>query len=556
MDLACLGNHEFDHGDDTVDRCRDTDDVNGNEKNDEGVCDGDEYYFPGIRGDGIIRSLPNTSIKVGIFGLITNVTAQISSPSDDVRFDACVTSAARRICRSLRERGADIIVALTHLREEEDVMLARDDIAGIDLILGGHEHEPLALLVHRDGGGGGIGSSSRSRRGHRGDERDGSERVGTEGGGTTRGRGGGHQDDGGKRGGMDDGGVGKDDGRDDYGGILVFKTGMNAYWVGTVDLDIIIDEDDECYDGRDVISSISTSWSMHAVDSTVPEDDVVSEIVRRYRKETEAEALITSFGVEIASSLGLDDVVATVGSSPYTSTTSTSTMTMPQPLDTRMSSVRRRESTGGNLVADAMRWMLEANIDRRDATIGESVTDSPHPMLSMINGGFIRGDRLYPPGCVITARDVLTELPFPRTMTALIISGKHLREALAQQLRGSSSGPTGAFPHLSSNASLRYSLGVGSCSDDDTTDDHNDEVRRIISFTVDGIEVPDEGRYIVAVTSFVAEGSEGCTSWSKGERLHNSAWDGINMSCVLLKYLQHCSIINPVLEGRVKLRED
>ena len=38
------------------------------------------------------------------------------------------------------------------------------------------------------------------------------------------------------------------------------------------------------------------------------------------------------------------------------------------------------------------------------------------PTLVMINGGFIRGDRLYGPGADITARDVRRKLPFPGTM--------------------------------------------------------------------------------------------------------------------------------------------
>ena len=146
-------------------------------------------------------------------------------------------------------------------------------------------------------------------------------------------------------------------------------------------------------------------------------------------------------------------------------------------------------------------------------------------------------------------------------MSVLIILGKHLRGALAQQLRGSSMGPTGAFPHLSSNAFLRYELGRRSRSDNDTADDSciiddGDEFIRVRSFTVDGVEVSDERKYIVAVTSFVAEGSEGCTSWSNGEHLQNPAWDGVNMSCVLLKYLQYRGVINPVLEDRVLLQKD
>jgi 2',3'-cyclic-nucleotide 2'-phosphodiesterase (5'-nucleotidase family) len=272
--------------------------------------------------------------------------------------------------------------------------------------------------------------------------------------------------------------------------------------------------------------------------------------------------MISSFGEEVASSLGIDDVVATIGdgggrggsSSSSTTANAATTPRLPRrPLDTRMSSVRRREATGGNLVADAMRWMLETGVARAGGGGGGAAAKRvPTTTLAMINGGFIRGDRLYGPGSDITVRDVLRELPFPRTMTALEISGKHLREALGQQLRGSSGGrPTGAFPHLSSNASLRYGIIMG--DDGSSSADDEAEVR---SLTVDGTEVTDERKYVIAVTSFVADGSEGCTSWTRGVRVQNPSWDGVNMACVLLKYLRHHRDIHPVLEGRVVLQKN
>ena len=91
-----------------------------------------------------------------------------------------------------------------------------------------------------------------------------------------------------------------------------------------------------------------------------------SAIMGRYRRVTEKRSMISIFGAEIASSLGLDYVVATIGdggpSGSRSSTTATATAKAtprPRPLDRRMSSVRRREATGGDLVADAMLWTPE-----------------------------------------------------------------------------------------------------------------------------------------------------------------------------------------------------
>ena len=104
---------------------------------------------------------------------MTDLTPRISCPSVSVSFgdgdddDDDVLSVARSISQSLRDRGADVIVALTHLCEAEDRLIAGDGGAGVDLVLGGHEHEPMAALVHRNDrrGGGGGGTTTTRRRG-------------------------------------------------------------------------------------------------------------------------------------------------------------------------------------------------------------------------------------------------------------------------------------------------------------------------------------------------------------------------------------------------------
>lgn len=56
-------------------------------------------------------------------------------------------SVARRISSLLRvTHGADIVIAITHMRRDEDVHLAKYCDNNVDLILGGHDHD---LAVHR-----------------------------------------------------------------------------------------------------------------------------------------------------------------------------------------------------------------------------------------------------------------------------------------------------------------------------------------------------------------------------------------------------------------------
>src|SRR5262249_25368082 len=78
--------------------------------------------------------------RVGLFGLTTAQTAQTSRPGPEVSFGQPVT-VAKDVAARLRTQGANIVVAVTHLTMAEDKAIAA--AADVDLILGGHEHEPL-----------------------------------------------------------------------------------------------------------------------------------------------------------------------------------------------------------------------------------------------------------------------------------------------------------------------------------------------------------------------------------------------------------------------------
>jgi len=85
-------------------------------------------------------------VKVGIFGLVLQATKNESRPGPDVDFlDPCET--ARNVVSEIHDRGAKVVVALTHLSMSEDKRVAR--CAKIDVIIGGHEH---TLLESSSGG--------------------------------------------------------------------------------------------------------------------------------------------------------------------------------------------------------------------------------------------------------------------------------------------------------------------------------------------------------------------------------------------------------------------
>ena len=91
--------------------------------------------------------------------------------------------------------------------------------------------------------------------------------------------------------------------------------------------------------------------------------------------------------------------------------------------------MRGREAAIGNLIADAMRARTRA-----DAAI--------------MNGGGIRGGKVYAPGTPITRRDVQAELPFGNHLVALDIKGSELRLPIENGLSRLPA-TAGRFPQVS-----------------------------------------------------------------------------------------------------------
>lgn len=80
-------------------------------------------------------------LKVGLFGLIGKQAISYTTANEPVEFTD-QHEVARQMVEQLRGQGAQIVIAITHSRVEEDVDLARD-VDGIDVIVGGHCHSAL-----------------------------------------------------------------------------------------------------------------------------------------------------------------------------------------------------------------------------------------------------------------------------------------------------------------------------------------------------------------------------------------------------------------------------
>jgi 2',3'-cyclic-nucleotide 2'-phosphodiesterase (5'-nucleotidase family) len=139
VDAAGLGNHEFDYGPaELIKRI--------NESRFPWVAS-NTFVSPGLRpfpGTRPWLLLNAGGVPVGIIGLLTEETATSSSPGSTSFGDPVAVS--RAVVPLLRRGGAQVIIALTHLRVQDDQDLLRR-VPEIDLVIGGHEHDPLTALV-------------------------------------------------------------------------------------------------------------------------------------------------------------------------------------------------------------------------------------------------------------------------------------------------------------------------------------------------------------------------------------------------------------------------
>ena len=135
LDYATFGNHEFDFGPKVLtDRIKESRfkwiAANVIDTSTNRPFGGVDPY--------VIRDFGG--VKIGIFGLVLPETKTTSRPGDNVEFrDPCDT--AKQMVSEIHDRGAKVVVALTHLSMKEDKEVAR--CANVDVIIGGHEHSLL-----------------------------------------------------------------------------------------------------------------------------------------------------------------------------------------------------------------------------------------------------------------------------------------------------------------------------------------------------------------------------------------------------------------------------
>ncbi len=147
--VVTFGNHEFDKGrleaaSRLAQRVADSE-FRWLASNIEFVADSEGQ--PVIGGSALVNQVlvESGGVTVGLFSL----TIDEQRPEYVARF-APAETVARQACAALRSAGAEVVVALTHLRLSQDLdLLDKLGNAGPDLVIGGHEHNQIA--EQRDG---------------------------------------------------------------------------------------------------------------------------------------------------------------------------------------------------------------------------------------------------------------------------------------------------------------------------------------------------------------------------------------------------------------------
>ena len=405
VDVAVPGNHEFDFGPEIAAQRIGESKFPWLGAN---VLGKDGKPAAGMAG---LHTVKVGDFTVGFFGLLAPETDSLSSPGADIAF-ASVTETAAASVAKLQEMGADVIVALTHLAMTDDIALARS-VKGINAILGGHDHEPIAWQE---------------------------------------------------------------------GNVSILKAGYDARHLGALDLSV------EWVESRGKKKlEVVPAWRLTST-AGIAADPEIKAIVDKHNAKLD------------------EDLNVPVGETKVM-------------LDSQRASVRTAETNIGNLIADAMRAGVKADI-------------------AITNGGGIRGDRTYEAGTVLTRKDVLTELPFGNVTVLLEMSGADVLAALENGVSQIEE-KAGRFPQVS-GLTFTYDPSAAAGS-------------RIVSVTVGGKPLDKGASYKVATNDYMAGGGDGYAAM-KGARVVIDASGATLMATTVMNHIAANAPVAPKVEGRIKAK--
>ena len=145
FDYATLGNHEFDYGCVTTSKLMDKSNFPWLGSNVRDTATGNIFHST-IDTDIFEVPMENGEIvRVGVFGVCTQATPNLAFPTKAVTFEDVLVH-SKRCVAALKQQKCDIVCAFTHVHLDCDKEIA--EIPGLDVIVGGHDHDPYVLVHH------------------------------------------------------------------------------------------------------------------------------------------------------------------------------------------------------------------------------------------------------------------------------------------------------------------------------------------------------------------------------------------------------------------------
>lgn len=395
LDIATLGNHEFDFGVDLLIARMQQAKWQWVIAN---VIDRRTNALVGGAAPYVIRTVGD--LKVGVIGLCI-VNESMRTPSLQQRLQLVEPAAAvEKYLPAMKREGANVIIALTHLTFAEDRDLA-ERFPDIDVIVGGHEHFPITAVEGR---------------------------------------------------------------------TLISKAGSDARFVARIDLD-----------KRD--TRTERFFELIPVTSAVPEDPSAAAVINDWE---------TRLGNEMS------EVVATTT----------------VPLEARDLRLRASETNLGDLVADAMRQQVGADV-------------------ALVNSGGIRGNREYPAG-ELTRRDLIQMHPFGNVVCKIEVTGRQLLTVLNHGV-SKLPGVDGQFPQVS-NMTFRVVQSAPAGS-------------RVRDLRIGNAPMELDRTYTLALPDYVMQGGDGYDMFTGARVLVTKEAGALIVSA--LETAVKGKTISPRTEGRI-----
>lgn len=139
-EILALGNHEFDKGIDVLSEAL-------NDTRFTTLCSDLDVSHSTLHGKCqrlLMKEMDG--VKVGFFSLMTESFLQASAVKG-ILLKGSNVEIAKEMIQTLKEKGADVIVLVSHIGYKDDVALAKQ-VKGIDVIFGGHSHSYVKKIGH------------------------------------------------------------------------------------------------------------------------------------------------------------------------------------------------------------------------------------------------------------------------------------------------------------------------------------------------------------------------------------------------------------------------